>query len=151
VSHTVEANRPAADHVPLLTSMHMTVLLPICRKSLPLPLPVFGSLTRPVLAAEWELGSNWRRMPRLQLGLAVSDDVQSSVDDGATLSNDGTVAFRKKAFVTRRWGVEVGGMLNSWTVHGPLQLPAVLSGCVGVLLIQHSQCSTSAALLQCID
>jgi len=60
-----------------------------------------------VLAAEWELGSNWRKVPRLQLGLAVADDVQSSVDDGATLSNNGTVAFRKKMYVTRRWGVEV--------------------------------------------
>lgn len=75
------------------------------RKSL--PLPVFGGLTRPVLAAEWELGSNWRKVPRLQLGLAVADDVQSTVDDGATLSNDGTVGFRKKLFLTRRWGVEV--------------------------------------------
>jgi hypothetical protein len=68
---------------------------------------VFGGLTRPVLAASWELGSNWRKLPRLQLGLAVADDVQSTVDDGATLSNDGTVAFRKKMFLTRRWGVEV--------------------------------------------
>lgn len=74
-----------------------------------MPLPIFGGVTRPVLAAEWELGSNWRKVPRLQLGLAVADDVQSSVDDGATLSNNGTVAFRKKMYVTRRWGVEVRG------------------------------------------
>lgn len=60
-----------------------------------------------MLAAEWELGNSWRKAPRLQLGLAVADDVQSGVDDGATLGGDGTVAFRKKAFVTRRWGVEV--------------------------------------------
>lgn len=78
---------------------------PLCRKSL--PLPIFGGLTRPVLAAEWELGSNWRKVPRLQVGLAVADNVESTVDDGATLSNDGTVAFRKKMFLTRRWGVEV--------------------------------------------
>lgn len=74
-----------------------------------IPLPVLGGLMRPVLAAEWELGSNWRRVPRLQLGLAAAEDVQStSMDDGATLGSDGKVNFRKKVFVTRRWGVEVG-------------------------------------------
>jgi hypothetical protein len=67
-----------------------------------------------VLAAEWELGSNWRKVPRLQVGLAVADDVQSTVDDGATLSNDGMAAFRKKMFVTRRWGVEVRGLWWWW-------------------------------------
>lgn len=83
----------------------LEILLYLCRKTL--PLPILGGLTRPAISAEWELGSNWRKVPRLQLGLAVTDDVQSMVDDGATLSNDGTVAFRKKMFVTRRWGLEV--------------------------------------------
>jgi hypothetical protein len=93
---------------PANTTIHNwnLMLLPAARRK-SLPLPVFGGLTRPVLAAEWELGSNWRKVPRLQLGLAVADDGQSCVDDGATLSNDGAVAFRKKMFVTRRWGLEV--------------------------------------------
>jgi hypothetical protein len=80
----------------------------LCRKTL--PLPVFGGLTRPVLAAQWRLGSNWRQPPRLSVGLGVADEVAySPLDDGATLSSSGTVAFRKKAFLTRRWGVEVRG------------------------------------------
>jgi hypothetical protein len=76
-----------------------------------LPFPVFGGITKPVLAAEWPVGGadNWRdswRRPRLQLGLSV-DDAPSSNDDGATLTSNGSLAFRRKVFVTRRWGVEV--------------------------------------------
>uniref|UniRef100_A0A383VY41 Uncharacterized protein n=1 Tax=Tetradesmus obliquus TaxID=3088 RepID=A0A383VY41_TETOB len=78
-----------------------------------LPFPVFGGITKPVLAAEWPVGGvdgwrdSWRR-PRLQLGLSV-DDTPSSNDDGATLTSNGSLAFRRKVFVTRRWGVEVDG------------------------------------------
>jgi hypothetical protein len=83
-----------------------------------LPFPVFGGITKPVLAAEWPVGGadgwrdSWRR-PRLQLGLSV-DDTPSSNDDGATLTSNGSLAFRRKVFVTRRWGVEVrSGMQRS--------------------------------------
>jgi hypothetical protein len=66
-----------------------------------------------VLAASWQLGTEWRRAPRLQLGLAMADEARSPLDDSATLGTNGTVAFRKKAFVTRRWGLEVGGLALS--------------------------------------
>jgi hypothetical protein len=91
------------------TLRQYAVLCTACRKVL--PFPVFGGITKPALAAEWPVGGadgwrdSWRR-PRLQLGLSV-DDAPSSNDDGATLTSNGSLAFRKKLFVTRRWGVEV--------------------------------------------
>lgn len=77
-----------------------------------MPLPIFGGVTKPVIAAEWQIGSvrddwrNWSR-PRLQLGFAV-DDSPSTTDDGWNVNTNGSVSFRKKAYLTKRWGLEVG-------------------------------------------
>lgn len=97
------------------------------RKALPLPLPFLGGVLRPVLAAEWRVDRHspleaWRR-PRLQLGLAADaadgDGSRSgaALDDGAALAPDGTLSFRRKAFVTRHWGLEVDGTARCSIAH----------------------------------
>ena len=83
-------------------------------------------------------------MPSLQIGLAVADDVQSGIDDGATLGSDGTVAFRKKAFVTKRWGLEVSSMKSTtgvaWLHFGQLCVNAQHPSCKE-MLEAHSRCN----------